>query len=138
MHIQRILASVAIAAAACAAQAQQSEVIIGKTTFDRSCAVCHGFDAEAQGNISELFKTPPRDLTTIAQRNDGVFPLERVYHVIAGDIDERAHGDSEMPVWGDYFMADALEDRGINAKDASDIAQGRILSVVYYLLSIQK
>ena len=138
MPIQRFLASAAIMAAACAAQAQESEIIIGKTTFERSCTVCHGFDAEAQGNISELFKVPPKDLTTIAQRNDGVFPLQRVYHVIAGDIEERAHGSSEMPIWGDYFKADTLEDRGITASDAADIAQGRILSVVYYLLSIQK
>lgn len=138
MQIVRNLTFTATVLIAGAVQAQTSDVTIGKSTFERSCAICHGFDAEAQSNISELFKVPPKDLTTIARRNDGIFPLERVYHVIAGDIQEPAHGVSEMPIWGDYFMTDTLEDRNVNPKDARDIVQGRILSVVYYLQSIQK
>lgn len=138
MHVYRSLAVAACLMATASATAQESEIIIGKSTFERSCAICHGLDAEAKGNISEILKVPPQDLTMISERNNGIFPLEHVYHVIAGDIDEPAHGRSDMPIWGDYFMADTLEDRGINAKDAKDIVQGRILSLVYYLQSIQK
>ena len=48
------------------------------------------------------------------------------------------HGRSEMPIWGDYFIADALEDRGVKMSDAVEIAAGRVLSLTYYLESIQR
>ena len=48
-------------------------------------------------------------------------------------MDKPGHGDSEMPIWGDYFMADALENRGVHMSDAVEIATGRVLSLVYYL-----
>ena len=53
-------------------------------------------------------------------------------------MDEAGHGDSKMPIWGDYFIADALEDRGIKMSDAVEIATGRVLSLTYYLESIQR
>ena len=48
------------------------------------------------------------------------------------------HGTSAMPVWGDEFMADALEDRGVSKNDAINIAAGRALSLAYYLETIQE
>ncbi len=51
---------------------------------------------------------------------------------------QRGHGDSQMPIWGDYFMADAMEDRGMHSVDAVEIVSGRILSLVYYIQSIQE
>ncbi len=43
-----------------------------------------------------------------------------------------------MPIWGDHFLKDTLEDRGVSEADAEHIVQGRILSLVYYLESIQE
>jgi hypothetical protein len=50
----------------------------------------------------------------------------------------QAHGQTEMPIWGEYFMAEALESRTIDPKDAAMVTQGRVLSVASYLLSIQR
>ena len=92
-----------------------------------------GQDAKGGGEIAELFRVKPSDLTKLAQREDGRFPFSDVYSAIADGMDKPGHGDSEMPIWGDYFMADALENRGVHMSDAVEIATGRVLSLVYYL-----
>lgn len=124
--------------AANTATAQDSVYVLGKSAFGAHCAVCHGEDANGAGDIAELFRTPPSDLTQLASTNGGAFPFSEVYTTIAGGMGERAHGDSKMPIWGDFFLADSLDDRGVNASDAEHIVQGRILSLVYYLESIQQ
>ena len=120
------------------AQAQDSAGVLGESTFGARCALCHGQDAKGGGEIAELFRVKPSDLTKLAQREDGRFPFSDVYSAIADGMDKSGHGDSEMPIWGDYFMADALENRGVRMSDAVEIATGRVLSLVYYLESIQE
>jgi mono/diheme cytochrome c family protein len=138
MIVRHALAFTFVALAAGAAQAQDSAIILGKSTFGARCALCHGEDGKGGGEIAELFRVPPADLTKLAERNDGAFPFARVYSIIVDGMDEAGHGDSKMPIWGDYFIADALEDRGIKMSDAVEIATGRVLSLTYYLESIQR
>lgn len=138
MGVKLTLATAIILTSTGLAQAQDSAIIIGKSSFGARCALCHGKDAKGGGDIAELFQTPPSDLTKLAERNGGQFPFSVAYQTVIDGMGERAHGDSEMPIWGDYFIADALEDRGVNKADAIHIAQGRILSLVYYLESIQE
>ena len=74
-----------------------------------------------------------------AHQSDGVFPFSELYQLIDGTKMVRTHGDfTSMPVWGDYFMEDTLADRGISQEDAAHVVQGRILSLVYYIQSIQQ
>jgi len=42
-----------------------------------------------------------------------------------------------MPVWGTYFMQEAIDNPAINEKNARYITEGRILSLVFYLQTIQ-
>jgi hypothetical protein len=69
----------------------------------------------------------PPNLTTLAQRNGGPFPRDRVRGVIEG-AGVRAHGDREMPVWGTLFRRARPGDPG---------AAARIDAVVDFLQSIQ-
>lgn len=133
-----VVLAICLSAPIAQVQAQESEITLGKSTFTARCALCHGPDASGGGEIAELFKVPPADLTTLAARAGGSFPFSDVYELIAAGMDQPGHGDSEMPVWGDYFLADTLEDRGVSPGDALEIAAGRIFSVVLYLESIQK
>ena len=119
-------------------RAEDSAIVIGKSTFGARCALCHGIDGKGGGEIAELFQVPPSDLTTLAKNEGGRFPFPRVYETIVEGMEKKGHGNAEMPIWGDYFMADAIEDRGISAGDALHIAQGRILSLAYYLELIQE
>jgi len=43
------------------------------------------------------------NLRTLATRNDGAFPAEAVRAYIDGRESVAAHGDRQMPVWGDVF-----------------------------------
>ena len=54
----------------------------GKTAYLSSCGPCHGADGKGNGFISAVLKTPPSDLTTLAKRNDGVFPIAAVNEII--------------------------------------------------------
>ena len=67
------------------------------------CAACHGKDGKGDGPAASALKVSPPDLTTLAQRNNGVFPRDRVYGTINGQVAIAAHGSKEMPVWGRLF-----------------------------------
>lgn len=113
---------------------------IGQASFMANCAVCHGADGKGNGPILDFLKAAPSDLTTLSAQNGGQFPIERVYDVIA-DVDQvRAHGVSDMPVWGNRFNAEVIAQEGEFGSGASGVptAQFRILELVYFLATIQE
>ena len=136
--VKSIALSALLATSAFVANAADSALVLGKSSYNANCAICHGDDGTGNGAVAELFRVPPSDLTTLAERSGGAFPFSEAYQSIATGLGQKAHGDSEMPIWGGYFVSDALEDRGVSSQDAEHIVQGRILSLVYYLESIQK
>jgi mono/diheme cytochrome c family protein len=93
------------------------------------CASCHGMDGKGNGPVAPALNTPPADLTTIAQRNGGIFPLERVRKIISGDQIVSAHGSHEMPVWGPVFHQ-VEEDR--------DYGNVRLQNLAEYLQTLQR
>ena len=88
--------------------------------------------------MAELFEQRPRNLRSLAKDNNGVFPFSEVYQAINGRRDIRGHGSSEMPIWGDLFSEEALPMTIHPGVSAEELVQGRILSLVYYLQSIQE
>ena len=118
--------------------AQAQDTMFGKASYERNCAVCHGPDGAGDGMVAELFAQKPRNLRTLAADNNGAFPFSEVYQAINGRRDIQGHGTSEMPIWGDVFIADALPKTIHPGVEAEEIVQGRILSLVYYLQSIQE
>lgn len=80
--------------------------------------------------MARILKTPAPDLTKIAKRNGGMFPLQRVENVIAGtESNGLGHGTRKMPVWGPLF-SEITSDR--------DYGKVRLHNVAKYLESIQK
>lgn len=113
---------------------------LGKREYENSCALCHGKDGKGAGAINDLLKKAPTDLTTLAKMNNGVFPFERVYAVIDGRAMVRAHGERDMPAWGDRYTKDrvkAAEYYRDVPYDAEMYARARILSLIDYLNRIQ-
>ena len=86
------------------------EMSRGKEVFTERCAVCHGAEGKGDGVVGELFRQKPKDLTLLAKENGGVFPTERVYQAIDGRARVPAHGETNMPVWGEFFMVQSLDD----------------------------
>jgi len=117
------------------ATAQEMEVIAGgELEFQSHCAVCHGVDASGNGMMSKFLTLKPANLTQISKKYGGKFPFWQVYRTIDGREEVRAHGVSQMPVWGQRFRAES----GGNDPGAKSQAAGRILSLVFYLQHIQE
>lgn len=113
----------------------QAKPDLGKSEYDIRCAVCHGRDGKGQGPYAEYLSKRPSDLTTLSQRNGGVFPFRQTYQAMAtaGGL----HGPSEMPIWGkvyDQAAADHYFDMPYNPEVYT---RARILAVVDYLSQIQ-
>lgn len=138
MKFHKTIVTAVLAMSAFGAQADDSAITLGKSAYAALCATCHGDDATGGGEVGELFRVKPPNLTKLSERAGGKFPFSEVYSVIVSGIETPGHGPSDMPIWGDYFMADAVEDRGANKPDAIYIAAGRALSLAYYLESVQE
>jgi hypothetical protein len=133
----------------------------GKTEYLSSCAGCHGLDGKETGPLAPTLKIKPPDLTVIAKKNNGVFPLRAVYEAIDGRNMIGSHGSREMPIWGcrstpspisptapkpkvykpnspKVFKPDPYESHLDLACDTEDIIGNRIMSVVDYLRRIQE
>lgn len=122
------------------ASASVGEGTIGQDEFMSNCAVCHGIDAKGNGPILDYLKNAPSDLTQISARNGGQFPFQDIYDTIADVDSNRAHGTSEMPVWGDRFNMEVIAVEGEFGSASSNVpsARTRILELVFYLATHQE
>ena len=78
----------------------------GKAFYMQYCSSCHGQDARGNGSVTPYLNVRVPDLTLIKDRNNGVYPLDKVISVIVGRRIVRAHGEREMPVWGEIFKSE--------------------------------
>ena len=118
---------------------------IGKIEYQSSCAACHGADGKGTGPVAAALSTKPADLTTLAKRNNGVFPFGRIYDTIDGRVEVGSHGTRDMPVWGFRFSPTPIPGFSPQApyfvdpfSDSESVIRSRILAVVDYLYRIQE
>jgi hypothetical protein len=93
-------------------------------------------DAGKRGPQAKDLKVKPADLAHLARNNGGVFPINRVYDIVDGRKEVKAHGQRDMPVWGLDYSVKAVE----QAKPAPDrdlYVRGRILELIDYLYRLQ-
>jgi mono/diheme cytochrome c family protein len=103
--------------------------IRGDNLYRTYCASCHGDDAKGHGPMAVWLKVPPSDLTRIAARNGGEFPLMRVDRIISGEEAlPSGHGTRAMPVWGPIFSQVTRD---------QDLGRLRIDNLARYLRDIQ-
>jgi mono/diheme cytochrome c family protein len=102
----------------------------GAALFRTYCASCHGTSGRGDGPVAAHLRKAPPDLTTYTERNGGVFPSERLRQIIDG-TGVGAHGDREMPVWGDAFRTGS---GGLTPEGA----KARIDAIVRHLGAIQR
>jgi len=105
----------------------------GKKLFTQYCGSCHGPDGKGDGVLSGLLKQKPADLTLIAKNNGGEFPRQKVMRFIDGTTDVRAHGDPDMPVWGEVFKEQLADSPTQQAE-----IRTTILEITNYIASIQQ
>jgi mono/diheme cytochrome c family protein len=102
----------------------------GKEMFMSYCASCHGKSAKGDGPAAGALNQAPADLTTLARRNGGKYPSDRVTSVLRGQANLRAHGDQEMPVWGPVFWR--------ISQGHEEQVQMRVANLSRYLESLQE
>ena len=105
----------------------------GPGMYRTYCAVCHGIRGKGDGPAAPAMKQKVSDLTVLSKKNSGKFPEEQVYASIAGDKDSkiRAHGASDMPMWGYVF-------RRISKTPGDREAVVRLKTLTAYVKSIQE
>jgi mono/diheme cytochrome c family protein len=112
---------------------------IGKSEYHASCAVCHGLSGKGDdGPLKSLLARPVPNLTLLAKNNNGVFPFDRVYQIIDGRQEVKAHGPREMPVWGRAFNTQcSIYFDNYPPQDNESAARSRILALTDYLYRLQ-
>ena len=127
------------------AGASAQDIDVGKTEYRSSCAACHGIDAKGDGPLSKNLKTSPADLTILAKKNNGVFPVNTVYKIIDGRSSISSHGTREMPIWGyqftppQAFSLKTVDDYLYSPRASTEgVVYGRIMAVIDYLVRIQE
>jgi mono/diheme cytochrome c family protein len=105
----------------------------GRSLYTRYCGACHGPGGKGDGIAGTFIRPKPADLTQIAKKHGGTFPFEDTMKVVDGRNTPRAHGDPDMPVWGEIFRDNPAWEMTRRAG-----ARGTIQLITEYLKSIQE
>lgn len=105
----------------------------GGVLYLRYCSACHGGDGKGEGIVATVMRPKPTDLTQLAKRAGGEFPFHRTMKAIDGRGTIRAHGDPDMPVWGELFLYWKGTD-----PDREVVSAGRVALITEYLSMIQE
>jgi mono/diheme cytochrome c family protein len=130
---------ISLSANALALDRSEIKLDIGKMEFDSACAVCHGLTGKGDGPLKSQLTKPVPDLTVLAKNNRSVFPFDRIYQIIDGRQEVKAHGPREMPVWGRAFNKEtSIYFDNYPPQDSESAVRGRILALTEYLYRLQK
>jgi mono/diheme cytochrome c family protein len=108
-------------------------VSAGQQYFARYCSACHGEAGRGDGPAAPALRTPPADLTRLAQRRGGRFPVADIAAYIDGRTVVPAHGSREMPIWGERF-GEMVGGGSVG----EEVVRGNLLVLIEYLQSIQQ
>jgi mono/diheme cytochrome c family protein len=101
----------------------------GSGLYRAYCASCHGLKGKGDGPVASSLRVSVPDLTRIAAREGGSFPVEQVRQIIDGRTPVAAHGSPAMPVWGLEFRDDLTKQKHV--RELVDL-------LVDYLRSVQE
>jgi mono/diheme cytochrome c family protein len=103
----------------------------GAALYANHCAACHGSDGEGGGPVAAVMNISVPNLRSLTMRSRGVFPVDAVTAYIDGREIKAAHGDRQMPIWGDVFSAQR------EPADGDAVAHSRIAALVAFIAQLQ-
>lgn len=110
---------------------------LGKQEYESNCVACHGATGKGDGYFAQYLKLPIPDLTTIQQRNGGVFPTDRMVEIIDGRQALKGHGPRNMPIWGATYADKAASYYRGQGYDSEQFVRVRVLALTDYLYALQ-
>ncbi len=110
---------------------------LGRFEYDNNCASCHGPAGKGDGAVGRTLKQPVPDLSTLASRNGGVYPADRVRRVIDGREELKGHWGRAMPLWGLQYSSKAAEFYKGLAIDPEAFVRQRVHALVEHVRSLQ-
>lgn len=129
-HILAFAIALVLPVSSAAAQGEN-----GRDIYQQYCAGCHGEIAIGDVPIKDNIVDGAPDLTIIARRYGGVFPLVDVVRQVDGRVMMRGHGDP-MPVFGPMLGGPSAV---VDTADGSPIiTKAAVLAVADYLESVQR
>lgn len=106
----------------------------GRTIYADKCVACHGAKGKGDGELAALLETRPADLTRIAARRDGVWPMLEVMSIIDG-YSTRYQPGSEMPIYDEFLEGNLVTfDTGNGVPQRTPAG---LLAIAHYLETIQ-
>jgi mono/diheme cytochrome c family protein len=106
-----IICSALVAAALSARVSIAADIDQGQKLYMQYCASCHGKDGKGNGPVAGYLKIKVPDLTLLKQQNKGTYRVDDVMSAIDGRRVVRAHGDRQMPVWGEVFREEVAKEK---------------------------
>jgi len=106
----------------------------GQSLFMENCASCHGVTGRGDGPAATGLGTPPADLTQIAARRDGIWPMLEVMSIIDG-YSRSTLPREDMPIFDNFLEGDMIEvDTGNGLKSTMPT---NLIAMVNYLETLQ-
>lgn len=113
---------------------------LGASDYQTYCAACHGSGGLGNGPVAIELVKKPANLTKLTKNAGGTYPAEEIKKQIDGREMPLSHGNSKMPVWGQWFsvaanVAGVLQD---DVPTAEAVVKARIERLTDYLNTIQE
>jgi len=131
-----VLLATAVFIASAVGRASADDLHLGVIEYEMSCLPCHGLNGRGDGPNAKSLAKRPADLTILSRTNHGVFPTDRIAKMIDGRAMMSAHGEREMPIWGNRYRVRADEED--TASGIEKRARSQIAALVRYIRSIQR
>ena len=128
--MKRLLVLGLVALQACAPASSNS----GKTLYNDKCSVCHGATGQGDGQFEAQLGAKPPDLTQIAARRDGVWPMLEVMAIVDG-YSKRYLPGSDMPIYNEFVEGNLVTfDTGNGVQQK---APASLVAITRYLETLQ-
>jgi cbb3-type cytochrome oxidase cytochrome c subunit len=107
---------------------------MGRDIYLENCVSCHGVTGKGDGPLAANLRTPPADLTKIAARREGVWPMLEIMAILDG-YSRNTLPREDMPVFENLLDNEMTEFDTGNGE--LTLVPTKLIEVVYYLESLQ-
>jgi hypothetical protein len=106
----------------------------GGSLYQEHCLQCHGPDGRGDGVAAADLATAPADLTRIAARRDGVWPMLEVMAIIDG-YSRNTLPRADMPVFEEFLDNEMVEFDSGNG--ITVLVPTKLVEIATFLLALQ-